>query len=121
MQCYGQRSGRRSPALRRTADGFELVFGTNHLSGFARADHAPGGFPGAAALPILFAATSPQVRGGAYIGPGARSGLRGPPARVRSSDRSHDPELARRLWQVSEEMTGVHFSFPAAYTRSSPL
>jgi len=36
---------------------------------------------------------------------------------VRSSDRSHDPELARHLWQVSEDMTGVHFSFPAAATR----
>jgi len=43
--------------------------------------------------------------------------LRGPPASVRSSDRSHDADLARRLWQVSEEMTGVHFSFPAAAAR----
>jgi NAD(P)-dependent dehydrogenase (short-subunit alcohol dehydrogenase family) len=66
------------------------------------------------ARPILFAATSPDVRGGDYIGPGGRSGVCGPPARVRSSKGSHDPELARRLWQVSEEMTGVRFSFPAA-------
>jgi NAD(P)-dependent dehydrogenase (short-subunit alcohol dehydrogenase family) len=76
--------------------------------------------PAQGAQPILFAATSPQVRGGDYIGPGGRSGLRGPPAAVRSSDQSHDPELARRLWQVSEDMTGVHFSFPTAAT-SSPL
>ena len=69
------------------------------------------------AQPILYAATSPQVRGGDYIGP--RSALRGPPAQVRSSDRSHDPKLARRLWQVSEEMTGVPFSIPAASTRPS--
>jgi len=75
--------------------------------------------PAQGAQPILYAATSPQVRGGDYIGPGGRSGLRGPPARVRSSDRSHDLELARRLWQVSEEITGVHFSFPAAGTRST--
>jgi NAD(P)-dependent dehydrogenase (short-subunit alcohol dehydrogenase family) len=74
--------------------------------------------PAQGARPILYAATSPEVRGGDYIGP--RSGLRGPPARVRSSDRSHDPELARRLWQMSEEMTGVRFSFPAVATRSSP-
>ncbi|HYB14341.1 MAG TPA: oxidoreductase [Streptosporangiaceae bacterium] len=71
--------------------------------------------PAQGAQPSLYAATAPQVRGGDYIGP--RSGLRGPPAPVRSSDRSHDPELARRLWQVSEDMTGVHFSFPAAGTR----
>jgi hypothetical protein len=69
------------------------------------------------ARPILFAATAPQVHGGDYIGPAGRSGLGGPPARVRSSDRSHDPELARRLWQVSEEMTGVRFNLPAG-TRS---
>jgi len=73
---------------------------------------------GRAADPV--AATSPQVRGGDYVGPSARSGLRGPPAPARSSDRSHDQELARRLWQVSEEMTGVRFSFPAVATRSSP-
>jgi NAD(P)-dependent dehydrogenase (short-subunit alcohol dehydrogenase family) len=72
------------------------------------------------ARPILYAATSPQVHGGDYIGPGARSGLRGPPAPARSSARSHDPELARRLWQVSEDMTGVRFAFPAVATRSSP-
>lgn len=70
--------------------------------------------PAQGAQPVLFAATSPQVRGGDYIGPGGRSGLRGSPARARSSDQGHDPELARRLWQVSEEMTGVRFSFLAA-------
>jgi len=75
--------------------------------------------PARGAQPVLYAATSPQVRGGDYIGPGARSGLRGPPARVRSSDQSHDPELAHRLWQVSEDMTGVRFSFPAASTTPS--
>jgi len=73
--------------------------------------------PAQGARPILYAATSPDVRGGDYIEP--RSGLRGPPARVRSSDRSHDPELARRLWQVSEDMTGVRFSFPATGARST--
>lgn len=52
--------------------------------------------PAQGARSILFAATSPEVRGGDFIGP--RSGLRGPPARVRSSDRSHDPDLARHLW-----------------------
>jgi NAD(P)-dependent dehydrogenase (short-subunit alcohol dehydrogenase family) len=70
--------------------------------------------PAQGAQPVLFAATSSVVQGGDYIGP--RSGLGGPPAQVRSSERSHDPELARRLWQVSEEMTGVRFSFLAAVT-----
>ncbi|HTZ26308.1 MAG TPA: hypothetical protein VMC83_20110 [Streptosporangiaceae bacterium] len=61
--------------------------------------------PAQGARPTLYAATSAQVRGGDYVGPSARSGLRGPPAPVRSGDRSHDQELARRLW-VSEDVNG---------------
>jgi len=73
--------------------------------------------PAQAARPILFAATSPVVKGGDYIGP--RCGLRGPPTQVRSSERSHDAELAYRLWQVSEEMTGVSFDLRVEAHKSS--
>jgi hypothetical protein len=68
------------------------------------------------ARPILFAATAPQVHGVTTSGPqhGPDWAVLPP---VRSSDRSHDPERARRLWQVSEEMTGVRFDLPAG-TRS---
>jgi hypothetical protein len=62
------------------------------------------------AQPILYAATSPDVRGGDFIGPGGRFGGWGPPERVRSSDRTRDKDLARHLWEVSEQMTGVRYN-----------
>jgi NAD(P)-dependent dehydrogenase (short-subunit alcohol dehydrogenase family) len=61
------------------------------------------------ALPELYAATAPDVRGGEYFGPGGFQEIRGYPARVRSSDRSHDLGVASRLWKISEEMTGVRY------------
>lgn len=62
------------------------------------------------ALPTLRAATDPDVRGGQYYGPGGFRETRGYPKVVESSAASHDTETQRRLWQVSEELTGVTFS-----------
>jgi NAD(P)-dependent dehydrogenase (short-subunit alcohol dehydrogenase family) len=67
--------------------------------------------PAHGAVPVLFAATSPDVRGGDYIGPAGPFGGWGSPGPVRSCDSSHDEELARHLWQVSEAMTGVRCTF----------
>ncbi|MDX1892421.1 SDR family NAD(P)-dependent oxidoreductase [Mycolicibacterium sp. 050158] len=64
------------------------------------------------ALPTLRAATDPHVSGGQYLGPGGFAEMRGYPKVVASSRRSHDTAVARRLWSVSEELTGV--SFPLA-------
>jgi NAD(P)-dependent dehydrogenase (short-subunit alcohol dehydrogenase family) len=61
------------------------------------------------ALPTLRAATDPDVRGGQYYGPGGLGEQRGHPKLVSSSARSHDAELQRRLWTVSEELTGVTY------------
>lgn len=63
------------------------------------------------ALPTLRAATDPVVQGGRYYGPGGPLGLRGYPELATSSRNSHDPALARRLWQVSEKLTGVSYPF----------
>jgi NAD(P)-dependent dehydrogenase (short-subunit alcohol dehydrogenase family) len=63
------------------------------------------------ALPVLYAATVPTVKGGEYYGPGSWFGMRGYPERAQSSGRSHDPATAARLWSVSEELTGVHYGF----------
>ena len=61
------------------------------------------------ALPTLRAATDPGVRGGEFYGPdGFREG-RGHPVRVESSKKSHDTVLQRRLWEASEQVTGVSF------------
>ncbi|AEF34428.1 SDR family NAD(P)-dependent oxidoreductase [Mycolicibacter sinensis] len=59
------------------------------------------------ALPTLRAATDPQALGGQYFGPDGLTQGRGHPKVVASSRKSHDVELQRRLWAVSEELTGV--------------
>lgn len=61
------------------------------------------------ALPTLRAATDPDVQGGQYFGPDGFLEQRGHPKLVKSSAQSHDAELQRRLWAVSEELTGVSF------------
>jgi hypothetical protein len=61
------------------------------------------------ALPTLRAATDPGARGAEYYGPGDRKEGKGYPARVSSSDRSHDQDTQRRLWQESENLTGVTY------------
>ena len=58
------------------------------------------------AWPTLMAATSPDVEGGQYFGPG-RLGIAGPARRVKSSAESKDADLGRRLWDLSVEMTGI--------------
>ena len=62
------------------------------------------------ALGTLRAATDPAVRGGDYYGPVRWRGERGHPQRISSSERSHDEEAQRRLWQESERLTGVRFA-----------
>jgi NAD(P)-dependent dehydrogenase (short-subunit alcohol dehydrogenase family) len=59
------------------------------------------------ALPTLRAATDPGVLGGQYYGPDGVGEQRGYPKLVASSDKSHDLDVQRRLWTVSEELTGV--------------
>ncbi len=62
------------------------------------------------ALPTLYAATSPEVRGGDYFGPKGILQWFGPPVRVGSNAASRRKEDAVRLWEVSKELTGVDFS-----------
>jgi hypothetical protein len=55
------------------------------------------------------AATDPDARGGEYYGPPGRLQYTGHPALVGSSAASHDAAAQRRLWQTSEELTGVRY------------
>jgi len=64
------------------------------------------------ALPTLYAATSPDAQGGEYYGPGGFMQMRGSPEKQRSSKASQDEEDARRLWEVSESLTGVKYDLP---------
>jgi NAD(P)-dependent dehydrogenase (short-subunit alcohol dehydrogenase family) len=61
------------------------------------------------ALPALRAATDPHVRGGQYYGPSHLAEQRGYPQLVQSSAASHDEQLQRWLWAVSEQATGVTY------------
>lgn len=61
------------------------------------------------ALPALYAATAADVRGGDYLGPSGFKELRGYPAKVGSSEEAQNPELASRLWERSEQLTGTKY------------
>jgi len=63
------------------------------------------------AWPTLYAATTPDLPGGSYVGPGGFLEQRGNPKLVGSSAAARDEDTARRLWDVSEELTGVQYEF----------
>lgn len=62
------------------------------------------------ALPTLRAAVDPSARGGDYYGPAGPFQFTGYPTRVESSTRSHDAVAQRRLWDLSEQLTGVSYA-----------
>jgi NAD(P)-dependent dehydrogenase (short-subunit alcohol dehydrogenase family) len=62
-------------------------------------------------LPILRAATDTDVTGGEYFGPTKMGEMRGYPELVKSSDKSYDKQIAKRLWDVSEKLTGFTYKF----------
>src|SRR5258705_1389581 len=108
------------------AAGWNLISNAGH-PGFARTNlfaSGPGGLVSLAtgfaaplfghsaadgARPILFAATSPEARPGAYYGPGGFGELRGAPARALMMPQARDAAAAARLWDVSAKLTGSPF------------
>jgi NAD(P)-dependent dehydrogenase (short-subunit alcohol dehydrogenase family) len=62
------------------------------------------------ALPTLYAVAAEDVQGGDYIGPDGFGEMHGHPRKVQSNGRSRDPETARRLWEVSEQLTSVRYA-----------
>jgi NAD(P)-dependent dehydrogenase (short-subunit alcohol dehydrogenase family) len=65
------------------------------------------------ALPILYAATAAGVEGGTYIGPDGIGEFRGHPHVASPTRAARDEDTGRRLWEVSEELTGVRFALGA--------
>ena len=61
------------------------------------------------ALPVLRAATDRALPSGAYVGPRGWLEIRGYPREVQPSMRARDERVARRLWEVSTELTGVEW------------
>jgi NAD(P)-dependent dehydrogenase (short-subunit alcohol dehydrogenase family) len=65
------------------------------------------------ALPTLRAATDEAAAGGDYYGPDGLMEMRGWPVKVQSNELSKDEAIAKRLWEVSEQLTGVSFDLNA--------
>jgi NAD(P)-dependent dehydrogenase (short-subunit alcohol dehydrogenase family) len=63
------------------------------------------------ALPTEYAATAPEVHGGDYFGPNGIAELWGYPIAVDCSAAARDAAAASRLWEVSEQLTNVHYKF----------
>jgi NAD(P)-dependent dehydrogenase (short-subunit alcohol dehydrogenase family) len=70
-----------------------------------------GQSPEMGALPELYAATRPNLDGGLFIGPDGFEEQRGHPKVVGSTAAGRDEAVAARLWDVSEELTGVSYEF----------
>ena len=65
------------------------------------------------AWPTLYAATA-DIAGNSYVGPDGFQEARGNPTLVGRSAAARDAETARRLWELSEELTGVSFPLGTA-------
>jgi NAD(P)-dependent dehydrogenase (short-subunit alcohol dehydrogenase family) len=63
------------------------------------------------ALPQLYAATMPNVKGGEYYGPNGPFEMRGSPKKVGSTSAGRDIAAARRLWELSEQETGATYKW----------
>jgi hypothetical protein len=66
------------------------------------------------ALSTLYAATEPGLEGGTFVGPDGFLEQRGHPKRVSPNRAARDENVARRLWEVSEQTTGVRFDLAGA-------
>jgi NAD(P)-dependent dehydrogenase (short-subunit alcohol dehydrogenase family) len=71
--------------------------------------------------PTLYAATQ-DIPGGSYVGPDALGQNRGHPTLVSPNDAARDMEIAGKLWELSERLTGVTYDFPrsSASAASAP-
>jgi len=60
-------------------------------------------------LPLLYAATAPEVQGGEYIGVSGIGEIQGNPKITQGQRKAYDPRLRKQLWELSERVTGVSF------------
>jgi NAD(P)-dependent dehydrogenase (short-subunit alcohol dehydrogenase family) len=72
------------------------------------------------ARPTVFAATA-DLPGGSYVGPSGPFEVRGAPKLVQATRRAQDASTARRLWEISEQITGIRFDFDAPTTATADL
>lgn len=63
----------------------------------------------AGARPLVYAAAAPHVTGGALYGPMGPLEMKGPPGERQLAKTAEDPDVADRLWRISEELTQLRF------------
>lgn len=63
------------------------------------------------ALPSIYAATEDRLVGGEYIGPDGKGNRKGYPAIEHPAAGVYDDDTMKRLWEVSEQLTQVHYDF----------
>lgn len=63
------------------------------------------------ALPTIYAATEPSLKGGEYIGPDGKGQRRGYPSFDTPHPVANDEVTSKKLWEISEKLTGVVFDF----------
>lgn len=97
VQSIGVHPGYSATNLQRTIPGHSLFNAVTAQS------------PQKGAYPSVFAATSPQAETGHYYGPHGFQELWGMPAEARVSRLARNQEVARTLWSVSEDLSGVSF------------
>ncbi|MDF2639726.1 MAG: family NAD(P)-dependent oxidoreductase [Novosphingobium lindaniclasticum] len=95
MACH---PGIAATELGRNSLGFRLLF---PVAGLVLNSAEQG------AWPTLQAAADPSAGPGAYYGPQRFLGLSGPSAPAKRKATARDPQAARRLWEVSVQMTGI--------------
>ena len=67
--------------------------------------------PAMGALPTIYAAMDPNLKGGEYIGPDGKGQRKGNPALDAPHASAKDEAVSAKLWEVSEQLTGIKFSF----------
>jgi len=67
--------------------------------------------PSMGCLGIMRAATDRTIKNGQYVGPTKMGGFRGFPELMTSSDKSKNEKDAKRLWEMSEQLTGIKYVF----------
>ncbi len=67
--------------------------------------------PDKGALPIVYAAIGEDARGSDYFGPQGFLEMFGKTGRAKSTPLSHNREIAKRLWDISEELADMKYSF----------
>jgi len=61
------------------------------------------------ALPATMAAIHPKAKGGDYFGPVSKREMKGKPGYAKIASRAKDKEVAKKLWEISEQLTGIKF------------